>query len=229
MAVAGGEFPQEAFRHLATRLPPALDQTLATIRPLRAKNRAAFTQDFDALDLSAVDDTDRKALREAHTRLRRFANIHPGLGLHEVLTGDADDVEILKQVKERIEWVANVFELNPDVNFLDLSFLPGSADLDAVNFGPLSTDAREHVVADLEAHQRIYLVVGNPVPALELLQAGFHSASAIALTPPLELAEKTGLTAGEASACHAAAVEMGNAAELPVTQARVLDRHVRLP
>ena len=55
----------------------------------------------------------------------------------------------------RVGWLRTVFELNPEVDFLNLDYLPNSADLGEVKFGPLSEEARGLVLQDLKAYQRI--------------------------------------------------------------------------
>ncbi len=39
----------------------------------------------------------------------------------------------------RVGWLCTVFELNPEVDFLNLDYLPNSADLGDVDFGPYRT------------------------------------------------------------------------------------------
>lgn len=67
---------------------------------------------------------------------------------------------------ERAGWLAVVLDRNPDVNFLQLDYLPDSADLNAVNFGTLSADARERVLGDLKACQRVFLARDRVTTAL---------------------------------------------------------------
>ena len=211
---AVGAFPHAAFVQRATRVPTGIDGMLNKIQPLLEKNKGAILVDFETLDLAGVNETDREAFREAHTSLKRMANSHPGLGLHEVFSQQNSVGNSVELVNERMGWLRTVFELNPEVSFLGLDYLPDSVDLKEVKFGTLSEEARGRVLADLKAHQRIYSVANNPIPALEIMQAGFHSASAIALARASDFAEKTDLVEAEARAYHAEALGVANAAAL---------------
>ena len=111
---AASEFPHAAFVQRATRVPTGIDDKLSKIQPLLDKNREALTRDFEELDLAGVNETDREAFREAHTNLKRFANLHPGLGLHEVFSKQNDAGNAVELVRERIGWLRTVFELNPE-------------------------------------------------------------------------------------------------------------------
>jgi hypothetical protein len=211
------EFPHAAFAHLATLAPPALEleRNLSLIQPFLRQNKAALTHDFAALDLGDMSDSEREQLRKAYTAMQGLANLH---GLHELIAAQNDPADTAKLVTERLAALRTVFELNPEKNLLSLDYLRDSADVQAMNFGALSDEARACVLASLTASQRTYSVVAlgatkpNPIPAMEMMQAGFHSASAIALTRVEDFAERTGLPEAEARAYHAAAREQGNAA-----------------
>ncbi len=212
---AAGAFPHAAFVQRTKRVPNAIEDKVRAIQPLLVSNENALTVDFDALDLSEVSESQRGQVKDAHASLKRFANLHPGLGLDEVLTGnDTDPVSRAKVVSERVGWLSTFYELNPEVGFIGLDYLPDSADLTDLKFGSLPEEARERVLADLKAQQRIYSIAGNPVPAVEIMEAGFHSASAIALTRASNFATMTGLPEAEALAYHAIAQDRANAAAL---------------
>lgn len=204
---AVAEFPHAAFVQRATHVPKGIPAELNTIQPLLEINANAMALDFDKFDLTAMNETDQSLLREAHADLQRFANLHPGLGLQKVFSNRNDTGKTVELVRERVGWLSTVFDLNPDIDFLNLDYLPDSADLKDVQFGDLPKEARRLVLQDLKAHQRIYTVTNNAIPAREIMQAGFHSASAIALTRESDFAEKTGLPKAEARAYHAAALE----------------------
>jgi hypothetical protein len=211
---AAGEFPQTGFVHRTTRIPTGIEDQLSTIQPLLEKNEAILTRDFSELDFEGISDEDRKSLRAAHTDLRHFANIHPGLGLYEVMSRRDGGRDVVEQITERIGWLRTVFDLNQELSLLSLDYLPNSSDLQSINFGSLEDDARAVVLSELKAQQRIYSVTNNPIPSLEIMRAGFHSASAIALTRVQDFAEATGLPEGEASAYHVTARERGNTAAI---------------
>ncbi len=209
---AVAEFPHAAFVHRATQVPDGIPEKLNTIQPLLAKNANALALDFDTLDLAGVSEMDREKLRAAHADLKRFANLHPGLGLHEALSKRDGVGNTVKSVDERVGWLRTVFALNPSVDFLNLDYLPDSAALTDVQFGDLSKEARGLVLQDLKAHQRIHTVTNNAIPAREIMQAGFHSASAIALTRAPDFVQQTGLANTEAQTYYSTAREVGNQA-----------------
>lgn len=140
--------------------------------------------------------------------------MHPGLGLHEVFARQGGGAEAAKIAGERIDWMRTVFDSNPELPFLDLDYLPGSVDLATVDFGPLSKEAQGHVLADLKSHQRIHAVTDNAIPAQELMKAGFHSASEIAVTRAADFAEASGLPTLEATVYHAKALHRANEAAM---------------
>jgi len=205
-------FPHTAFVARATRVPDRIASRLEDIHPLVLRNKRAIASDFDSLDLSDFSEADRARLQTAHTELRTFANQHPGLGLHEAFSGPEGAAQGAKIASERIGWLRTVFELNPDVDFLNLDYLPDSPELQQLKFGNLSEDARSLVLHDLKAHRRVHAVTGNAIAAREVVQAGFHAASVIARTSPSEFAEKTGLDEPEARAYHAKARDLANEA-----------------
>jgi len=211
---AASAYPDVAFRQRAARLPANLDGQLETVKALLHSNKDALAVPFEALDLTPVAGVERKALREAHTALKDLANLHPGLGLHAVFSGANGSADSAQVAGERIGWLRTVFDLNPDLSFVDLDYLPGSVDLVTVDFGPLSKTAQEHVLADLKSHQRVHAVTDNAVPAQELMKAGFHSASAIALTRATDFADAADLPPAEASAYHTRAIERANEAAM---------------
>ena len=211
---AARNFPSTAFVQRATRVPPKVADHLGTLRPLLDKNPGAISRDFDALDLDGVDAVEREKLRTAHANLRELANLNPGLDLHEVFAKQRNDAEAAAAVRERLSWMSTVFELNPEVSFLDLDYLPGSAELAAVDFGPLEDEAKTSVVQNLKAHQRVYKVAGNAVAAAQMMRAGFHSATAIAKTPASDFAAKAGIAPEEAHGYRQAALRLAEDAAI---------------
>jgi hypothetical protein len=203
--------PEEAFRRRVTQMSPVLETAAARFHVLARSNENALVRDFDALDLSRVPERDHAPLREAHATLRDLTNDHPGLGLHEVFAehGAAEAVGI---AAERVSWVDSVLAKNPDVSFVGLDYLPDSTGLAAVDFGELTPEARQLVVANFQSHQRTFAVTGNAIPAQELRRKGFRAASPIAALSLAEFTERSGLPAVEAAAYHATAVEITNVA-----------------
>jgi len=211
---AARAFPEHAFRQRAGRAPADLDKKLDTLQSILAAHPDALTREFGDIDLGRVPSAERAALETAHRDVRNLANLHPGLGLHEVIAKSGRTAETAKVVTERLGWINTVLEKNPAVNFLDLDYLPGSLELATVDFGTLPEDARARVVEDFKAGQRVEAVTENLIPAQEFLKAGFTSASAIAMASPRELAAKAGVPVQEARVYRAKAAERANHAAI---------------
>jgi|CXWL01.1.fsa_nt_gi protocatechuate 3,4-dioxygenase beta subunit len=211
---AVSEFPHTAFVHRITRIPTSIDNKLNKIQPLLDINTEVFTLELEESELIDIEEAGKRELRDAYNSLKRFANLHPGLGLHEVFSKKNSVADTVRLVRERVGWLRTVFDLNPEVSFLHLDYLPDSKDLKKINFGTLSGEAQDRILADLKAYQRIYTVTNNAIPATQLMQAGFHSASTIALTRIMEFAGKSGLPIVEAQIFHAAALELANVTAL---------------
>ena len=205
-------FPHTAFVARATQIPEGIEALLQDIKPLARRNKLAVASDFDALDQSGLGETDRTRLQAAHAELRSFANQHPGLGLHESLSGPDGVAEGARIAQERIGWLRTVFDLNPDVDFLNLDYLPDNPEFRQLKFGELSEEARTLVVQDLKAHRRIHAVTGNVIASRDIMQAGFHAGSVIARMPLSEFVQNSGLPETEARAYYAKARDLGNTA-----------------
>ena len=138
-------------------------------------------------------------------QLQAFINLHPGLGLGELVDEATDAVAAVSTIKERVAWVDRVRELNPDLDLFAIDYLPESESLKQVKFDGLPDDAQSMVVANLKAYQRVQSVGAGALGGIELLKAGYRSATAIARSLPAEIAEKTGLPLAEARTYHAQA------------------------
>ncbi len=138
---------------------------------------------------------------------RFLVNAHPGLALGEVFEKHRG-AEAHKIVRERIGWLEHVFAKNPDLELLGVDYLSGSPSLAQVDFGELSEVARAHVVADLQAAQRVHAVTGNAYAAYELRANGLSSATAISNVSVQQLVELTGIAHQEATSYHATALQI---------------------
>lgn len=210
---AAGAFPDAAFRRHAATAPTGLEDAARRMAKVLDRDPEALTTPFDDLDLEGIPEADHDALRQAHGTLQDLVNDHPGLGLAEVLTGSPAG-EAAKAATRRVGQLADVLARNPDVDFLDLDYLPGSADVGGLDFGDLSDEDRELVLADLRTDQRVQWVTLNPLASRQVKRAGLHSASAMATRTPRQLAEQTGLPPAEARAYHQRAVDRANVAAL---------------
>ena len=205
-------FPEDAFRHRATRVSERIGEHVERLGPLFRKNKDALDRDFDALELDGVPKRGRAALRDAHTEVRALVNRHPGLGLRDVLA--IGGPEAVKIAETRIGWVSEVLARNPETKFTELDYLPDNPALTAIDFGDLSEDARALVLADFRAQRRMGAVAGNAIAAQELMIAGFTSGSAIARTPIAELVARTGIAQAEMQQMQTIAGSVANLAAL---------------
>jgi len=210
---AAGAFPDAAFRSRAAALPAGLDDAARRMQPVFERNPDALTTAFDDLDLEGIPDRDRAALRPAHTTLRNLAHDHPGLGLAGVFAA-SPGAEAAKTATRLVGRLADVLARNPDVDLLALDYLPGSLDVAALDFGDMPAADRDLVLADLRASQRVHSVTLNPIVSQQVKRAGIHSASAMAMQTPLQLAATLGVSQAEARAYHGRALERANAAAL---------------
>jgi hypothetical protein len=140
----------------------------------------------------------------AEPPLRELVNVHPGLGLREIIDQATDANAALTAVGERVGWVDRVRELNPDVDLFAIDYLPQSKNLRHVDFGDLTDEAQAMVIDDLKAHQRLGLTHGA-LDGVALLKAGYRSATALALSDPADVADRTGMPLARASVHHAQA------------------------
>lgn len=205
-------FPEDAFRHHATRVPERIGEHVERLGPLFRKNKDALDRGFDALDLEGLPEHGRAALQDAHAEVRALVSRHPGLGLREVLTKGGR--EAVKIVETRIGWVWEVLARNPETRFTELDYLPDNPALTAIDFGDLSENARALVLADFRAQRRMGAVAGNAIAAQELMIAGFTSGSAIARTPIAELVVRTGIAQAEMQQIQTIAGSVANLAAL---------------
>src|SRR4029453_3995784 len=133
---AAGAFPETAFRQRAAAVPPNLADAARQLPALLKRNPDALTTRFDDLDLTEVPERDRPALRQAHTTVKNLVHDHPGLDLAPVFTTANGDGA--KAATRLVGNLAGVLARNPEVDFLELDYRPGSLDLAAVDFGDLS-------------------------------------------------------------------------------------------
>lgn len=205
-------FPEDAFRHRATRVSERIGEHFERLGPLFRRNMDALDRDFDALDPEGLPKHGRVALQDAHAEVRALVYRHPGLGLREVLMKGGP--EAVKIAVTRIGWVSEVLARNPETKFTELDYLPDNPALTAIDFGDLSEDARALVLADFRAQRRMGAVAGNAIVAQELMIAGFTSGSAIARTPIAELVARTGIARAEMQQIQTIAGSVANLAAL---------------
>jgi len=180
-----------------------LAQAVDHIGPLVEKNPLVVGRPFDSLDLSGIHPRELPRLRAAHDQLRRLANRHPGLGLHQVLSDKGlSPAQKLAALDERIGMVDRARKQNPDAELLMLNYAPGSQDLAQLDLGGLEPGGQRMVVADLKAYQRSYALTGDVEHSLLLLDAGYPSGASIASKSLTAFQADTGLSTVVAKAYY---------------------------
>lgn len=138
-------------------------------------------------------------------QVRAFVNLHPGLALGKLLNDAGDAASAVSGLKKRVAWFDRAHELNPDLDLLAIDYLPESESLPSVKFDGLSDEARSMVIANFKAYQRMQATGAGALGSIELLKAGYSSATALARSLPDEIAEKSGLPVAQVRAYHAQA------------------------
>lgn len=192
----------------AARQPQAdlLDARLGQFAKLQELNgREILGKSFEELKTEGIPADERDTMRMAFRDLQRMANYYPGLEMQEILGNDGAAAEKIAEITKRVSLVGKLFTLNPETNFLALDYLPDSADMKALKFDGFEEPDRRMVLRTVKAYQRVYHVAGNALRAKEVLEAGFHSGTAIASLTLDAFAQSTGLTLEEAHPIHEAA------------------------
>lgn len=194
-------YPTAALFHRLKPLPrDEIRARVEELRPLIARKEGGFRKaDFDELAAEGMDEQELDLLKSAHSELSRLANRYPGLDLGAVLDDSKiSSSEKASQITERIGWVEQVRQNNPNVELLALDYTPDAADLNGLKTAGLTTDARKKVVATLKSYQRTFALTADVQHANALLDAGYYSASSIVRDRPDAFAQKTGLREADA-------------------------------
>ena len=214
------EYATEVAARIADRFPT--DATL---------HRAAAMPEevYSALKRVLVTDAVAPGSRiDGDPALRPFINLHPGLGLAEVIEGEPDGELAFNTVQERVSWIDRVRALNPDLDLFRVDYLPDSQSFAQVQFGELGDDARSMVAAEFKAFQRLQTIGASADDSVALLSAGYGSATALALSLPSEVAEQTGLPLSFVYDLHAVAEQKATDASLTWFAFHDLERDVRV-
>jgi len=162
-------FPTDFLLRRAGQVPDGLQEQLAKVKALFAKNPEAFSQPFEGLELEGLPASELAAIREIHTRLSRLANLHPGLELHELFAKDLSPMKKAREVERRIGLTQKTYQMNPDLDFLSIDYYPDSEDLKVIKLDGLGEDEQRMVFADLRAYQRVYHIAGDAQDARSML------------------------------------------------------------
>jgi hypothetical protein len=196
-------YPTEALHVLTIPADTrALEQALAAVAPLAAKNPEIFGRDFDELDATALGAEQRQAASSAHRQLQALVNQHPGLQLADILNGHNAPAKKIATVLARLGLLTKLRALNPDREFMGLDYTEGSADREALKSDGLSPADLHLAVADLKAAQRLHALTRDVDHTSAIMAAGYASASAVAIDDPNDFERKSGLSHGLARHYH---------------------------
>src|SRR5262249_27912163 len=174
-------FPTDAF---VTRALPKTTQNVAPalnqLKPLLDKNPVTFGLPFTSLKTDGLPPQNLVAMRAAHAQLQRLVNILPGMRLNDILNAKTPSAQKAQLLAQRLELVTRVYQLNPEVEFLTLDYAPDSPDVAALNLTGLTPDEQRLVIATFKAYQRALAITNDVDHAQAVLEAGYHSAAAIA-------------------------------------------------
>lgn len=190
--------PDEAlFHRAASKNGTAAADALGRVNDLLTSGDAPFDPSFDLLE-----DTD-DAARDAFAQVRGLANTFAGLGVQAILQdADRSPEEKAQAVEESLKTFQDFRNANADQNLLALDLTPGSADLDALDWGGLQGSERKGVTNTLKSFQRTYAVARSAPLAETLLATGYHSAVGIAGTSFDAFVANTGFDVAEAQAVY---------------------------
>jgi hypothetical protein len=203
-------FPtEELLRRLepptANWLTPRLTRVTAVLADQR--NRERFGADAGELDFSTVPQAERQATVAAYEDLVKLTRRYPGLGIDAVLVEGGDGDSVSRAIAARIALIDNTVKQNPNTQFLALDYSADSADVRNLNMTGIGASERVAVLSAFKAQQRVFAVAGTPDDTIRLLEAGYHSAVAIAADDVETFQTKTRLTAERALVIHNRAAE----------------------
>lgn len=200
--------PTEFLLVRALRQPKAdlLNGQLSHLTKLQELNgREIIGKPLEDLKIEGISSDEREVLRLAFRELNKIVNYYPGLQLQEILTRDGAIAEKVTEIQKRVSLVEKLFMQNVNTNFLALDYMPDSIDLKALKFEGFEEQDKKMVLRTMKAYQRVNNVTSDALQAKELLEAGFHSGTAIAGLTLEAFAQTTGLNVDEAYAVHEAA------------------------
>lgn len=183
-----------------------LEANLVGLAKLQVLNgQRILDRAFGELKTEGIPKGERANAGVAFADVQRLVNLHPGLKLEDVLSKAGRAADKVAEIQRRVALVESVYAQNAETEFLALDYLPGSDDLGPVKFAGLKQSEKGWVLDSLKAYQRVYRAAGNALLARQTLEAGFHSAAAVAGVTVEDFARTTSLSLAEASSIHAAA------------------------
>lgn len=198
--IAVGAYPTVGLLHRVMRAPSELSAHVQALQPRSAVLEKLWETPLVSAEADALAAQLPSQQQAAFTAARHTALRYPGLNL--------DDLK-LPALVEAVEGVTNalsrVASRNSHVDLLSLDLSSDSGDVAAIEPDGLDEPQRKTLVRQLRAMQRVLAVAEHPTVAQQLMGAGYHTATRIALATRKELVEGAGLTEAEADHVYARA------------------------
>ncbi|MCX7568167.1 neuraminidase-like domain-containing protein [Sulfitobacter sp. F26169L] len=161
------------------------------LRPNRKKTEDAvqkllgFQQKFKEQPIYGAPDLGRLGvevdpeIRQAHSDMRRLINQFPGMALDKIMDEPDKPIEVrLEETLRRVGEARVFLDRNDEMLGLDLS--TGSKDVDKLKFPDTSPEENAGLLRMARGYQRVHAIAETPDLTGRLMQAGAHSAVAIA-------------------------------------------------
>jgi hypothetical protein len=201
-ALATNIFPYEALEAANASDMRLLEQAMADLKPLAAKNDKIVRGRFEDLDKSEVGKEQLPKLQAANKSLQAFSNRHPGLGLAEVLDGKESPAEKISEISRRLDVLKKLRAQNPDQEFMGLDLAESSADRKALKTDGLSGSDAHMAIAYFKAAQRVHAMTKHVDHTSAILEAGYASGCEVAHDSVADFRKKTGFDEGTTRTYH---------------------------
>jgi len=176
-------YPSESlFARIIPKKFGVISEGIERLQPLFERNVIIFgADDFSNLNIEGIEENQVEALRKEYTKLKRFANTYPGMGIEKILDDKSLSINDKKsRIKERVALLKKVKANNPEVEFLAIDYSIDSKDIKALDFGNLSREEQKMILSTLKAYQRAYSISKDMGHTRQLISTGYTSAASIA-------------------------------------------------
>ncbi len=141
-------------------------------------------KNFRQLNVPTLDSEDLLSLQDAHTQLRRFANLYRGLNIKAILDDrNLSEADKVQQITTRLNLLSRFRNANPEAEVLALDYTD-SKDIEDLDFEFLNPndppEARQMILSTLKDNQRCYALSNDISQTQQILAAGYNSAITIA-------------------------------------------------
>ena len=209
----------KAAKNMVERTAQLFPNAFLLSRAIRQPDRAQLQADLSQAaklqrNNGKIPAGDRRNVRAALERVTRLVNRYPGLGIDTIVSGEGSVAGKVSAVQARIGLLETFVNANPETDFLALDYSPESPDLEALKFTGLQDAEKAMVLRSMKANWRTFRFAGGALKARQVMEAGFHSATATAATTLEEFISATNLPADEAAAIHEEASDVALTASL---------------